>query len=395
MGIFDMIELPSSCFETPDYADFPERYAPGVKAVLYGSVPFHGKKTKVFAWIGLPENASPENPVPGMVLVHGGLGTAFPHWVRYWNSHGYAAIAMDTCGIIPPQEKLGQSYSSDAPFPQHSAGGPATGREPMTPALTEKAEDTWGYHGLAAVVSAHSLLRSLPEVDAGKIGITGVSWGGYLTCLAAGADSRFQLAMPVYGCGCFTRESGLCFPSQVSDTAFDAWKRLWDPAFFLPHAAQPFLWLTGTNDFAFTLEMLSGSLAAHNGKNYLAIKPNMPHGHGPVSEEAPELTDFADRILKNRNSVPVCFLISPDTEKTFSAKLDHTEEIQSAQMHYTRATGYWSDRIWKTVQAEYDPATRRISAIRPDFAAAFFFSITTSAGTICSSTVQEVEESFL
>ncbi len=383
-----MIKLPHTCFETPFFQDCPERYAPGVKAVLFDSVPYHGRKTQVFAWIGLPENASPENPVPGMVLVHGGLGTAFPHWVRYWNQRGYAAISMDTCGIIPPQDKLDQSYSPDAPFPQHAAGGPATGNEPMTLTLSESPEDTWGYHGLAAVVAAHSLLCSLPEVDAARTGITGVSWGGYLTCLAAGADARFKMAMPVYGCGCFTRESGLCLPSQVSDAAYENWKKQWDPALFLRHAGQPFLWLSGTNDFAFSIEMLMASQRAHAGENYLAVKPAMPHCHGPVSEEAPELADFADRILKDNASMPVRFTVSPDTEKTFSAFLDQPEKIQYAQMLYTRSSGYWSDRIWHSANAEYDPAARRIFAARPDFATAFFFTVTTPAGTIRSSAVQ-------
>ena len=31
--------------------------------------------------------------------------------------------------------------------------------------------------------------------------MTGISWGGYLTCLVASLDSRFIAAAPVYGCG--------------------------------------------------------------------------------------------------------------------------------------------------------------------------------------------------
>ena len=41
----------------------------------------------------------------------------------------------------------------------------------------------------------------LPGVDPDRIGVTGISWGGYLTCIVAGVDPRFRFAAPVYGCG--------------------------------------------------------------------------------------------------------------------------------------------------------------------------------------------------
>ncbi len=379
-----MISLPPSCFLPPVCTEYPERHAPGVKAVMYDSVPYQGKKTQVFAWIGLPENASEEHPVPGMVLVHGGLGTAFPRWVQYWNSKGYAAIAMDTCGAVPPQENLNQSCAGGTIFPRHAAGGPAN-VNPFCDILHEAEEDTWEYHALAAVISAHSLLRSLPEVDETKTGITGVSWGGYLTCLAAGTDERFRLAMPVYGCGCFTRESGLCPPSQVPETAFEKWKTLRDPEHFLCHAKQPFLWLTGTNDFAFSLAMLADSMKVHAGEDYPAVKVNMPHTHGPVSEEAPELPDFCDRVFRGKN-MPVRFRHG----STGHAVLEGTEEIQEANFHYTRSSGFRSDRVWNTMPAKFDPVTKQLSAVLPDFTTACFFSVKTADGLHRSSGIREL-----
>ena len=71
-----------------------------VKPIFYDGVPYKGKPTRVFAYIGFPKDASAEHPVPGMVLVHGGGGTAFRTWVKTWNDRGYAALAMDTCGTL-------------------------------------------------------------------------------------------------------------------------------------------------------------------------------------------------------------------------------------------------------------------------------------------------------
>jgi cephalosporin-C deacetylase-like acetyl esterase len=46
------------------------------------------------------------------------------------------------------------------------------------------------YHALADTMLANSLLRSLPEVDATKIGVMGVSWGGVITSTVIGLDER-------------------------------------------------------------------------------------------------------------------------------------------------------------------------------------------------------------
>ncbi len=62
----------------PDY----DRYNETVKAYFLESVSYQGEKTKVFAFVGIPENASKDTPVPGIVLVYGGGGTAFPDWVK-------------------------------------------------------------------------------------------------------------------------------------------------------------------------------------------------------------------------------------------------------------------------------------------------------------------------
>ena len=43
---------------------------------------------------------------PGVVLIHGGGGTAFADWVYLWAKRGYAAIAMDLNGSRPPEAEF-------------------------------------------------------------------------------------------------------------------------------------------------------------------------------------------------------------------------------------------------------------------------------------------------
>jgi dienelactone hydrolase len=102
------------------------------------------------------------------------------------------------------------------------------------------------------VIRAHSLLLSFPEVDARRTAVTGISWGGYLTCIVAGLDDRFKAAVPVYGCG-FLHENSCWLDrfGQMSDEARANWIQLWDPSRYVGSASMPMLFVNGGKDFAY------------------------------------------------------------------------------------------------------------------------------------------------
>ena len=90
-------------YRAPRVFPTDSRSAAGIQALFYEGLPWKGRATKVFAWMGLPQLEEGQT-CPGVVLVHGGGGTAFDFWVRLWTERGYAAIAMDLCGCVsePP-----------------------------------------------------------------------------------------------------------------------------------------------------------------------------------------------------------------------------------------------------------------------------------------------------
>ena len=104
---------------------------------------------------------------PAVVLVHGGGGTAFAQYVKWWNQHGYAAIAMDLEGHLPDQTKQTQ----DRP----AVGRPGPSQDKMWDDIDKPVDEQWFYHCIAQVVLAHSLIRSFPEVNPEKTGIVGIS----------------------------------------------------------------------------------------------------------------------------------------------------------------------------------------------------------------------------
>lgn len=355
--------------------------SPGVKPLFYEGEPWQGRPTRVFAWLGLPANREPGTRLPAMVLVHGGGATALADWVRLWTARGYVALSMDTCGGVPAWNE--SPYYRPGGWPRHAHSGPlGWGRYEEA---GQPPQEQWMYHAVAAVVRGHSLLRSLPEVDPERIGITGVSWGGVLTCAATGLDPRFRFAAPVYGCGFLdSPSSGLWCPGALPAATFRRWFRLWDPGHYLPHAHMPFLWLNGTNDFAFPLDSYQRSYRATTGPRTLCLPVRMPHGHGGVGEKIRELFRFADAQTASAAPLPRVSTSGRDGKRAWVTWSPGSGVVR-AELNFTRAAGYWPDRNWTTVPAELNAAADRATAALPHAVTCWYFNLFTADGCLVSS----------
>ncbi|MCC6365828.1 MAG: prolyl oligopeptidase family serine peptidase [Bryobacterales bacterium] len=233
---------------------------------------------------------------------------------------------------------------------------------------------------MAAVVLAHSLLRSFPEVDKGRIGLTGISWGGYLTDIVSGVDPRFRFAAPVYGCGYLGEDSAwLKNFADLGKTRAEKWLSLWDPSVYLANGKMPMLWVTGTNDFAYPFPSLQKSYRLPRGPRTLSIRVRMPHGH-PQGAKPEEIAAFAASIL--RHGVPLPRITATERD---SIRYNSRSTIVKAELNYTRDSGRWQDRKWETVAAQLDAGARRAAAQVPQGATAWFFNLTDDRGLVVSS----------
>ena len=375
----DQLNRPPATFPAPGFE------APGVRALFYESVSCRGKPTRVFAWMGMPE-LKPGTTCPGVVLLHGGGGTAFDEWVRIWNRRGYAAIAMDQCGCVPerPEVKEGQTHE------RHPYGGPA-GWGDSFDRTDDPVEDQWTYHAVAAAMAGHSLLAAQPGVDAGRIGVTGISWGGYLTSVVAGVDPRLKAAVPLYGCGFLGDDSiwkDETFPLKP-EGAIRRWLKLWDPSRYLPQARMPMCWVSGTNDLAYSLESLKASYGLPPGPRSLCIRVEMPHSH--VDGWRPdEIGVFMDSVLCGGESLPRIHGQGREGRRVW-ATCESVRPIVKVELCWTRATGHWMDRKWRITPARYDPATGRIEAELPPRSEAWYFNAFDDRNCVVSSPHEIVE----
>ena len=342
----------------------------GVKSFYFAGPTYKGQPTRVFAIYGAPTQTvgadDRDQKLPAMVLIHGGGGTAFDRWVKLWNSRGYAAIAMDLCGCVP----VG-TYGN---WQRHESGGPP-GWDASFSQLDDAIEDQWTFHAVSAVALAHSLIRSYPEVDADRIGVTGISWGGYLTSIVAGVDHRFKLAVPVYGCG-FLGDNSVWLPSfeKLGPEKSTLWLKQWDPSQYLGAARMLLLWVNGTNDFAYPMDSWKKSWMLPKSPQTLCLRVRMPHGHGPAGENPEEIFVYADSVLNHGKPLAT---ITKHGIRDAEAWATFTSEVPivNAELSFTRATGKWQDREWETLPAQIDTTVSRVAANVPADATVFYLNL--------------------
>ena len=288
--------------EVPEF--FPDGKYEGIKAITYDGLLIDGKKTKVFAYLGMPKSCGEKSKA--IVLVHGGGGHAFLEWVKMWNDRGYVAIAMNTVGGFPTiknawvtetgkdkdeyELKLNGVFAEDGYVEVPSTEYMATPNESL-----EKQAFT---HAIASFILGANIIFDLPNVDKSKVGITGISWGGVITTAVLGFDDRFAFAIPTYG-SAFLGES-------YADMWLNVYKHeknrdLWSLENYLCGCKIPILWLCWNDDSCFSINSNSKSYLLtekNNSKTLLSIVDKMYHSH--IDGWArPEIYAYAESIINN------------------------------------------------------------------------------------------------
>lgn len=316
-----------------------------VEEVYYEGELRNGQPTRVFAYLGKPTapatNSGPR--LPAMLLVHGGGGKAFKEWAEHWARRGYVALAMDLSGN-GPTGPLPDGMPDQSDKIKFRDFGEAEVRE------------MWSYHAVAAVLRGHALLRSLAEVDTRRIGVTGISWGGYLTCIVAGINPELRVAVPVYGCG-FLGDNSVWTANALASMSAEArarWLRYFDPSRYLGGVRCPTLFLNGTTDFAYPLDSYQKSyrLVPRLHRN-LSVVVGLPHGHIWTFGE---VDAFVDSALRDSPALPRIGDVRI-SGRCAHARVKHFTPIAAATLCYTTDTGVWQKRNWRTVPARLKEST--------------------------------------
>ncbi len=383
----------------------------GVKGLFYDSVEYNGKKTKVAAYIGFPDNIdanSETTKVPAIVLVHGAGGTAIPEWVRYWNEQGFAAISMDLEGAEPTAgvnntdnyHQARNRYDGGAIDGNYTAG-------PSNMAVGDgknAVENQWMYHATSAVIKATSLITQFKCVDIQKVGITGISWGSVITSTVLNYDDRLSFAMPIYGgttvsqsCSSFEfmyeepyKTSGE-WKSEEDRLASEAMLKRWDTLDGYATSKCKTFFMTSTNDFAFSADI--ASRCAEAAKGFCNFKPGFAHSQKLGAEE-PTLPEYAKHALGDTTADFVEITKHPTkTDATIEFQTYGNAKVNAINVYYSEeerpgenksaspAPNHWSSKAaakvlanknrysltipackWAFIQLEYNDGTRTVTS---------------------------------
>jgi dienelactone hydrolase len=205
------------------------------------------------------------------------------------------------------------------------------------------------YHAVADTILANSLLRSLAGVDADKVGVMGISWGGVITSTVIGIDERFAFAIPTYGCGDLA-EAGNQYGRALGSN--QVYRQVWDPMVRMARVKTPMLWFSWPGDQHFPLNHQAACYRAAPGPHMVALIPGMKHGHGagwrPMDSYA-----VAESVV--RTGAPWCQQLSAGTDGDAArARFRSTKAVGKAVLVSTTDAGITGERRWTETPAKLE-----------------------------------------
>ena len=333
----------------------------GLQSLFIEGLPYKGKPTKFYAYLGFPTNVM--GKVPAVVLVHGGGGTALADWVKYWTAKGYAALSLDTEGQIPvrtipktPEEK--PQWQTIGSLNLGWVGGPQRGAPMMNfnAQLPIAMQDQWLYQAVANSIRSVSLLASRSEVDTHRIGIVGISWGSVICSLVGGIDDRLAFVVPQYIGGNLKLGNVWYDYMKAHPETFD-----WDPANFYmnkPGKTQWF-WISGIDTYGLP-PMLTASWRGTGPNSWLTLSPTLGHSHifGETGKDSVrEIYAFADSVTKG--TPPLTRIQKTTLEKDWvtltwaaTVPVTHAQLIYTAEPIPVVAIAGEQRKDWKSVHYE-------------------------------------------
>ena len=281
--------------EIPYSAPVPENI--NVRQVVFRS----RDDSEIFAVIATPKSPGKH---PGLLVLHGGGGSAEIDKAMAWAQRGYIAIAPDLPGIAEPK-KLTVTKGN------WSALKYGEGRWVAQPDASESVI----FDGVLSAMKSLYLLRAQPSVDTTRIGVVGISWGGYMTTMVCGlAGDRVKAGFALYGCGFFdlgSQSSPTNAPynpklprtglARLSPEERDRWLACLDAGRRAPDMKAAYYLAAATNDFFGWPQAAQATLEAIPGEKNHLYAPNANH-KVPVPGG-----DIASTEKPDPNFVPTAF----------------------------------------------------------------------------------------
>lgn len=255
---------------------------------------FENDGIKLDGWILFPKDYKKGETYPAILDIHGGpcmtYGEIFYHEMQVWASEGYFVFFCNPRG----SDGRGEAFSD------------IRGRL-----------GTIDYSDIMKFTDV--VLESCPDIDKTRVGVTGGSYGGYMTNWIIGHTNRFKCAASQRSIANWISQntySDFSFPRGVDGVLGMPWgdiRKVWDqsPLQFADKCTTPTLFIHSTDDFRCPLpEGLSmyNAIAFCNTPARMCIFKG--ESHGLASKGKPkhrirrlrEITDWMNKYLKDTDN---------------------------------------------------------------------------------------------
>ncbi len=310
--------------------------------------------TRVFGVVARPEKPG---HFPGLLVLHGGGGAAEIEKARRWASKGYVVVSVDEPGIADTKN----TPLSEGPWNRYKYGENRFVAEPDLTASTI-------FDAVLASLQGLYLLRAQPDVLPDKIGVVGVSWGGYLATMVSGlANPLVAASFSVYGSGfydassVFLRELNRMDPFRRAE-----WLRWLDAGRRARHIQTPFFIAAATNDQWFYPQAVKNTLQQIRGEVNHVFSPNVSHkinlpgGTENKKSDTPGWTEmeepYFNYYLKGKGErFPKITAIRAEKSDGSSVRValtvDSDTPVEQAIIHYSPVGEVPTRRKWEAVPA--------------------------------------------
>ena len=194
------------------------------------------KKMPVYGWVLKPINYDPKKKYPAILDIHGGprcaYGPIFMHEMQIWASEGYFVFFCNPRG----SDGRGNAFGD-----------------------LRRKFGTIDYEDLMDFTDL--VLKEYPQIDQNRVGVTGGSYGGYMTNWIVGHTDRFKAAASQRSISNWITEVtisdyGIDFPIEIEfENVRACEKELWDisPLKYVNNVKTPILFIHSLEDYRCTL----------------------------------------------------------------------------------------------------------------------------------------------
>jgi len=113
----------------------------------------------------------------------------------------------------------------------------------------------------------------------------------------------------------------------------------------------PMLWVTSVADSVFQIDLFVKSPQTAAGDSRLCMRPWMIHAYENGWNDAPEIGQFADSVVKDGPSLPR--LHRPDIKpesRIVHTKHEGKDKFTKAWIYFTNSGGKWKNRKWHFIR---------------------------------------------